>query len=150
MDLLRWLTVSAHVLAAAAWFGAMFYSLMVIHPRARSFFGDLGKFEEFITYIAAGARWKVLSGAGFIAVTGICLWCWPGSVNSKLAHSRLLAKVVLFILALGLFCVTSWVWWPARLLAAPDQVPRFQRRFRFVALALLVLVALSFVLSLRS
>src|SRR6516225_10182553 len=65
--------VAIHVLAASAWFGAMFYSLFVLHPRARAFFDSPSKFEEFITFIAAGARWKVLSGCLVIGATGLAL-----------------------------------------------------------------------------
>jgi hypothetical protein len=150
METLRWILVSAHVLAGAAWFGAMFYSLTLVHPRARSFFGEARKLEEFITYLAAGARWKVLSGAGLIAVTGLALWCWPSPAKpvSATASACVWMKLVLFVLALGLFCVTSWVWWPARLMAGADEVPRFQRRFRLVGLTLLTLVGLSFALAL--
>jgi len=66
MQLTRWILAVAHVLAGAAWLGAMLYSLLVLHPRARAFFGSPRQFEDFISYVAAGARWKVLGGAAFI------------------------------------------------------------------------------------
>ena len=55
MQLARWIIAAAHVLAGGAWFGAMLYSLMVLHPRARSFFSSSRQFEEFIAHVAAGA-----------------------------------------------------------------------------------------------
>jgi hypothetical protein len=53
-----------HVLASAAIFGAMFYSITVIQPRARRYFQSPHDFEEFIAVISNGARWKVLGGFG--------------------------------------------------------------------------------------
>src|SRR5262245_13452708 len=68
-----------HILAAAAWFGAMFYSLAVLHPRARAFFETPSRLEAFLAFIATGARWKVLCGCFVIAMTGIILVCLRGS-----------------------------------------------------------------------
>ena len=48
MQLARWIVVTAHVLVGGAWFGAMLYSLVVLHPRAQSFFRSSKQFEEFI------------------------------------------------------------------------------------------------------
>jgi hypothetical protein len=70
MQLVRSVLLAAHVLAGAAWFGAMLYSLVVLHPRAKSFFRNPAQFEDFIATLAAGARWKVLGGCMFIALTG--------------------------------------------------------------------------------
>src|SRR5262249_6519361 len=143
----QWLIAAAHVLAGAAWFGAMFYSLTVLHPRARSFIGNPRKFEEFITHLAAGARWKVLGGAAFIALTGIAL----GLTGNTGAWSQakwicLGAKTVLFVVAVSVFCYASWVLWPARTLASDEEIPKFQARFRMVAVTLLFIVGLSMVI----
>jgi putative copper export protein len=76
-----WILLLIHMLASAAWFGAMFYSLAVLHPRARAFFGDAKRFEEFISHVAAGARWKVLGGCLLIALTGAALMFFPAAMN---------------------------------------------------------------------
>jgi len=65
--------IAIHILAGSAWFGAMLYSLAVLHPRARKFFTAPSQFEAFITFLAAGARWKVLFGCFVIAATGLAL-----------------------------------------------------------------------------
>jgi hypothetical protein len=147
LQLTRWLLAAAHVLAGAAWFGAMFYSLTIVHPKARAFFGQPRQFEDFIAHLAAGARWKVLGGATFIAITGLGLWLCSGKEEWSAGRSvLLLVKTILFVAAVGLFCFTSWKLWPARTLAAADEIPKFQRKFRMVAVVLLALVGASMVL----
>src|SRR5574339_645930 len=98
MEPIRWILAVAHVLAGAAWFGAMFYSLTVLHPRARSFFGNPRQLEDFLAHLAAGARWKVLGGAAFIALTGLgLLLCSPTEALSSVKSLYLLVKVILFV-----------------------------------------------------
>jgi putative copper export protein len=151
MQLVRWILIAAHVLAGAAWFGAMLYSLLVLHPRARSFFGSTSKFEEFITYLAAGARWKVLGGAAFIAFTGVCLLLLPSRENTSPAfYACVIAKAALFIVAVGLFCFTSWVLWPARTLASTEENPKFHKTFRVIAITLIILLGISMVVGVVS
>jgi putative copper export protein len=151
MQLARWIIAAAHVLAGSAWFGAMLYSLMVLHPRARSFFGSPRQFEEFVTHIAAGSRWKVLSGAAFIALTGIGLLLLPGANHTTTGRVMcLIAKTALFVIAVGLFCFTSWRLWPARTLASVEEMPKFQQSFWRIAVTLLVLVGASMVLGVLS
>ena len=138
--------ITVHILAAAAWFGAMFYSLAVLHPRARAYFASVRQLEAFITFIAAGARWKVLCGCAVIGATGLALV--PLRENPSAAwHGWVAAKAVLSAAAVSVFAYASWVVWPARLMAAPDEIAGFQRRFRIIAVALIVLVALCFLLS---
>jgi putative copper export protein len=138
--------VAIHILAASAWFGAMCYSLAVLHPRARAFFGNLSQFESFITFLAAGARWKVLSGCFVIATTGLAL-LWMHRGASAAWQTSMLAKGVLFITAVGIFAYASWFAWPARALAAPSEIPAFQKRFRLIAICLITLVTLCFLIS---
>ena len=133
--------VAAHILAEAAWFGAMFYSLAVLHPRACAYFASLRQLEEFIAFIAAGARGKVLFGCAVIGATGLALI--PFRENPPAAwHGCLAAKTLLFSVAIAIFAYASWVVWPARLMAAPDEIPAFQSRFRIIAVSLTVLVVL--------
>jgi uncharacterized membrane protein len=143
MEAIRLILLCAHVLAGAAWFGGMLYSLILVHPRAKSFFRNPRNLEEFIVTLAAGARWKVLGGCIIIAVTGLGLLGLP-SLNQKSAIRLgcMVAKTVLFVIAVSFFCHVSWKLWPARVLASDDEIPRYQRRFRYVAITLLALVAL--------
>ena len=140
MQQVRLSLLSIHVLAGAVWFGAMFYSLMILHPRARSFFQTSARFEEFITFVASGARWKVLGGCLVIGVSGVALFFMSGSQEANpLFQFCFIAKTVLFLIAVGLFSFASWVLWPARVLATPDEVPIYQARFRTIAIILIVL-----------
>jgi uncharacterized membrane protein len=147
MTLASSLLAVIHVLAGAAWFGAMFYSVFVLHPRGRAFFDRPGDFEAFITFVSHGARYAVLAALGVLALTGagLILVRMP---SGPLPGWVLLAgaKVGLFALALGLFIVVSWCLWPARVLAAPEEVPAWQRTFRRVAWTMLVLAGLNIVL----
>ncbi len=140
-----------HVVAGAAWFGAMLYSLAVLQPRAAAYFADDLRFEAFITAVSHGARRKVLAAFGVVGGTGLALaavrWTpatgavWVGLIG---------AKVVLFLAALGLFVHVSWRLWPARLFAAPAEVPGFQRAFRRAGFAMIVIVGLSLALGVLS
>ena len=151
MHLVRLSLLSIHVLAGAAWFGAMFYSLMVLHPRARSFFQTSAQFEEFITFVAAGARWKVLGGCLVIGGTGVALYFMSESQDANpVFQCCIVAKTVLFMVAVGLFSFASWVLWPARVLATPDEIPMYQKKFRILAIILLVLVGLNLILGIVS
>jgi putative copper export protein len=151
LQLARWIIAAAHVLAGSAWFGAMLYSLMVLHPRARSFFSNPRQFEEFMAHIAAGSRWKVLGGAAFIALTGIGLLLLPRANHTSTGSDIcVIVKTALFVIAVGLFCFTSWRLWPARTLASVEEMPKFQQRFRRIAVTLLVLVGVSMLLGVLS
>jgi putative copper export protein len=147
MQFVYWVLLSIHVLASAAWFGAMLYSLVVLHPRARAFFGDAKRFEEFIAFIAAGARWKVLGGCLLIGLTGAALMFFPSEQHRSTAWQICIAvKTILLLAAMGIFCFASWKLWPARILCSPEEIPKFQRQFRIVAVTLLVLVGMAMVL----
>jgi uncharacterized membrane protein len=59
-----------HVGTAAAWLGAMLYSLFVVRPRSAAFFSDEDDREDFAIVLAAGARTKVLALATVLALSG--------------------------------------------------------------------------------
>lgn len=138
---------ASHVLAAAAWFGAMFYSYAVLHPRAARFFGGPEALEPFIVSVSAGARWKVLGGVLLLALSGLGLALRRGSLGPAGGWLALIAaKGALLVVTTLLFGVVSWRLWPERLMAAPREIAAHQRRFRRVAEAMLLLVGLNIVL----
>jgi len=138
--------LAAHVLASAAWFGAMFYSFTVLQPRAKAYFRDTSRFEDFVAFVAAGARWKVLGGVAFIAVTGCLLLLYREAPTSSWGY-LIATKGLLLCLAIAIFAYASWWLWPQRLFASEREAPIFQRRFTAVALSLIIIVGLCFVLS---
>ena len=137
----------AHALASAAWFGSMFYSLMVLQPRAKSYFQSGHEFEEFAATLAQGARWKVLTAFAFVGLTGLLLVvvARPQPMTSRWA-AVLAIKLALFTAALAIFCYASWRLWPQRIFASPNELPAIQRRFRVVGLTLLLIAGASIAL----
>lgn len=133
-----------HGLAGAAWFGSMFYSLTVLQPRAKKYFGDEERFEEFVATIGRGARWKVLTAFALVLVSGAALvpLARPSPAPGWWV-ALMVAKAVLFAATLVVFCYTSWRLWPARIFATPQEAPAFQRKFRLVRYTMIVLVAIS-------
>ncbi len=133
-----------HALAAAIWLGAMVYSFAVLHPHARRYFGQEAEFEAFITAISHGARWPVLLAIALLAGTGGGLVALSRpQPHSALWMALLASKVAALAAALWLFLYTSWRLWPARIFAASDDIPRFQRIFRRVAITMITLASFS-------
>jgi hypothetical protein len=136
-----------HALAGAIWLGAMVYSLFLLHPRAQRYFAKARDFEDFIAFVSHGARWKVLGGLAVIAATGgvLTVLSWPQGDSSQWFWF-LGVKSSLFLAALGLFVLTSWRLWPARVLALEDEFPRFQTTFRRVAITMIGIATVSMTL----
>jgi uncharacterized membrane protein len=149
MIALRWLLTSIHLLAAAGWFGAMMYSLAILHPKARQFFGeDDEKYESFISNAASGARWKVIAGLATIAVTGLALvpLARPRPAN-VMWDTIMIAKAPLLVVVGIIFWSISWRLWPKRVFATPAELPRIRRQFRNAGLTMIVIAAVAMVLS---
>ena len=147
MSFLHALLAVAHALSSAAWFGAMFYSLTVMQPRAKRFFASDAEFEEFVATVAQGARWSVLAAFAFVAITGVGLIVVARPVPVTNLWLVIVAlKVALFALALAIFSYASWQLWPRRIFASPAELPRIRQQFRIVGFALLTIAALSFAL----
>jgi uncharacterized membrane protein len=145
MEIIRTLLAMVHVLAGAAWLGAMFYSFFVLHPRGQRYFARLTDFEGFVATLSQGARWKVLGAMAIIGVTGVGLVAFNGDW-SWCRWTVLAMKALAFVTCLVLFWNVSWRLWPARILATEEEIPHFHRLFRRSAAALLGLVGLSMLL----
>jgi len=145
-NVLPTLLLTAHILSAAAWFGAMIYSLFVLQPRSQQYFQKSDDFEDFATFIAASARWKVLTGIIFIGTTGLLLWVAKPAPSAFWVICMSL-KALLLLIATALFGYTSWVLWPQRLCAAPAERLRYQNIFRLVGFSLISICAIAFFIS---
>jgi len=147
--LIYWSIAALHVLAGAAWFGAMFFSLMLLQPRARRFFGDDEKFEFFIASISQGARWKVLSALALIAASGAGLVLLLSRQRISREWWILIGvKIVLMVMAMGIFWYASWRLWPRRIFASADELPAIRRRFAAVGISLILIAGASMALGL--
>lgn len=149
MTFARFVLGGLHAGVAAAWLGAMLYSLFVVQPRARAFLGSANAFEDLALVLAAGARWKVLgliavlagSGSGLVAVEVAA----ADDAVSRGWLALMAAKAVLLFAATAVFAVVSWRLWPARLFTPPAELAAVQDRFRRVALVLTALVVTALV-----
>ncbi len=147
-----YLTLSIlHALAGAVWLGAMVYSLFLLQPKAKAYFGNDADFERFITAASSGARWKVLGGLVVIGLSGIVLamLIMPASVGAGW-WSILGAKALLFVVAVGLFVHVSWRLWPARLFADATEVQRYQRSFRRAGMSMAAIATASIALGIAA
>jgi hypothetical protein len=146
--IIRWMLTSIHLLSAAAWFGAMTYNLVVLHPRARRFFGeDDEQFEAFVSNAAQGARWKVIGGLATIGITGLALI--PLARPQPMREVWLLimiAKTALLLVAGIIFWRISWRLWPTRVFATLTELPVIWRKFRAAGMSLIVIAAIAMLL----
>lgn len=144
MTLLRLVLGLVHVGVAAAWLGAMAYSLAVVQPTAARFFPTRSSFEDFAVSMAAGARPKVLAMIGTLAGSGVGVTVVE-LVDTDDPSGAWLAvvfvKAVVLVAATATFALVSWRLWPARLFAPVAELAVVQARFRRVALGLTALVA---------
>jgi len=136
-----------HVLASAAMFGAMFYSITVIQPRARRYFQNPQDLEEFVAFISNGARWKVLSGFGLLGASGLALLIFHHEALNRTGTALMIAKIFILLVAVSFFCFVSWRLWPARIFATPEEIPRFQRIFRRVGFTMIAMMTIEFLLA---
>jgi Flp pilus assembly protein TadB len=131
-----------HAGLAAAWVGGMAYSLFVVQPKLKKYFGpDQSAREQLITVIASGNRWKVIGLIGAIAVSGgglLALHPEPWWIHA--------VKGVLLLVATGIFWYVSWRHWPRRVFATAAELPTLQRRLVVLATIMLGLAGTAFAL----
>jgi Flp pilus assembly protein TadB len=134
--------VIVHAGLAAAWVGGMAYSLFVVQPKLKRYFGaDRDGREALTTVIASGNRWKVLGLIGVIAATGLTLLLIDR--ENWLLHAT---KALLLLVATALFWYVSWRHWPQRVFATAAELPSLQRRLIRLATTMLTLAGTAFAL----
>ncbi|MEU4608660.1 hypothetical protein AB0F43_37200 [Kribbella sp. NPDC023972] len=118
-----------HAGLAAAWVGGMAYSLLVVQPKLKRYFGaDQEGREALTTVIASGNRWKVVGLIAAIALTGVVL------LVLEQKHWWIhLVKGALLIGASGIFWYVSWRHWPRRVFST--EAEQFVLRRQLVVLA---------------
>lgn len=133
-EVTRFALLALHVWIMALYYGALSYSYARLYRQMREFLGSGARYEEFAITVGAGLRWWVfgvfasmgLTGAGLLALR----WHDP---HSTTWWALMAGKGVLLVYMTAIYAYASWVMWPARIFAAPEEVPRIQRRFTVVA-----------------
>ncbi len=119
------LVTFVHVLGGGVWIGAVGFNVFVLHPRAKKFFAEPGRFEDFVLAVVNGMRWWVIAGIVALGGAGLELL----RVRALELDAVLLAKIALLALNIALFWVLSWRMWPARAVAAAPELESLRRRF---------------------
>jgi Flp pilus assembly protein TadB len=131
-----------HAGLAAAWVGGMAYSLFVVQPKLKKYFGkDQDGRETLTAVIASGNRWKVVGLIAVSALTGGSLLV----INHE--HWWIHAvKGLLLLIATGIFWYVSWRHWPQRVFATTAELPKLQARLIALATTMLGLAGTAFAL----
>jgi hypothetical protein len=132
--------LAVHVLGGGVWVGVMVFSIFVLHPRAEQYFERDTDFEDFIFTVVHGARWKVFAGIAAILLSGVALSVWPGHaiVREGVWLTIYAAKLALFCVSAGAFVYVSWVLWPRRTFATPEELPAIKALFWRVGVIMIV------------
>ncbi|AMV26427.1 hypothetical protein VT84_18660 [Gemmata sp. SH-PL17] len=128
-----------HGMSAAAWFGAIFYRTLVVDGKAFTFFDKRADYEHFSTHLAHNMRYFVTAGLLVCGLSGFALvgLKWDGSNIAWLV--LMTAKAGVWLAACVLFTYVSWVHWPWRACAAPDEFARYRTQGQRLALGMVAL-----------
>ena len=144
-NLIDQLVAAVHHLSAAAWFGALVYRAFFVDPKALKFFRASAEFERFSLDLAHGMRYVVLLALGTCGLSGFALlglrWHTADAWLAVMA-----AKVLVGIIAFALFVYISWVFWPRRVFAVGNELPRVRRQGLVLALTMIAIAGLGMVL----
>lgn len=135
-----------HGLSAAAWFGAIFYRAAVIDRKAFTFFPRSADYEHFSTHLAHNMRYFVTAGLLVCGLSGFALvgLKWDGTSAAWLVLMG--AKAGAWLGACGLFTYVSWVHWPWRACAAPEESAYYRTQGQRLAYAMVALAGTGFAL----
>lgn len=142
MTTINVLLAIAHAGLAAAWVGGMAYSLFVVQPKLKKYFGpDRNGREALTTVIASGNRWKVVGLIAAIALTGVVLLLLES--EHWWIHA---VKGALLLGASGIFWYVSWRHWPRRVFATEAEQVVLRRQLVVLAGTMLGLTGTAFAL----
>ncbi|MEM8876141.1 MAG: hypothetical protein AAGD32_17995 [Planctomycetota bacterium] len=147
MQVLHFILVGIHLTASAIWLGSMCYSLFVFQPRLRAHLNDPEKFEQIVQTVSAGMRRAVIVALTAIGGSGVTLLFWPGGTGWWVMNA---AKLVLWLVACGLFSRVTLRLWPARVFATADELPGIQQQAARIGYTMFAVVSLAFVLGITA
>lgn len=118
---------AAHLLSAAAWFGALVYRTFFVDPKSLRFFKRPDDFEDFSLHLADGMRYVVLAALLTCGLSGFALMGlrWDGAAAGWLTLMGV--KAAVWSAASAVFVYISWVYWPRRVFT-PEAGYRAVRR----------------------
>lgn len=135
--------VVAHMGAAAAFFGSYLFTYVVVLPRARRAIDSIWGYEHFVATLNHGLRYAFFAGYALLVSSGAALaWLLPQPGRGML----LIAKAILLLASVSIFCYTSWRLWPRRTFAAESEIAAIQASFTRLGVAQLVIITLASVL----
>jgi hypothetical protein len=146
MRLVEQVLLWAHGLSAAAWFGAIFYRTLIVDPKAFGYFPDRRDYERFSTHLAHGMRYVVTAGLLTCGLSGFALVGLHWDAAGDGWFGLMAAKTVVWLAACGLFGYVSWVHWPWRSLAGPDEFRAYRRQGIVLAAGMVLLSGTGFLL----
>jgi hypothetical protein len=135
-----------HGLSGAAWFGAIFYRTIVVDGKAFAFFAERRDYEHFSTHLAHNMRYFVIAGLFTCGLSGFALLGlkWDGASPVWLA--LMAAKAAAWLGACTLFTYVSWVHWPWRALATPEEFLAYRKHGQRLAYGMVILAGAGFAL----
>jgi hypothetical protein len=143
--LLEQVVAMAHLVSAAAWFGALVYRTFFVDPKARRFLGGGGEYERFSLDLAHGMRGVVLLALLTCGLSGFVLvgLRWTPADGWL---TLVVGKAGLWAVAFAVFAYISWVFWPRRVFAADDEWPGVRRQGLVLSLVMIGIAGLGIVL----
>lgn len=135
-----------HGLSGAAWFGAIFYRTLVVDGKAFTFFANRKDYEYFSTHLAHNMRYFVTAGLLVCGLSGFALvgLKWDGASVGWLALMG--AKAAVWLAACVLFTYVSWVHWPWRACATPEEFAQHRKQGQQLAYGMVILAGTGFAL----
>ena len=146
MPLIEQVLFFVHGLSGAAWFGGIFYRTLTVDPKAHRFFPDGRDYERYSVHLAHNMRPHVAAGLLVCGGSGFALVGLRWQPDNPVWVGLLVAKLVVWLAACGLFWYVSFVHWPWRSLAVPAEFPRYQRQAFRLACGMIALAGGGFVL----
>ena len=144
-SLLEQVVAMAHLVSAAAWFGALVYRTFFVDPKALRFLGGGREYERFSLDLAHRMRGVVLLALVTCGLSGFVLaglrWNPAGGWLTLVA-----GKAGLWAVAFAVFAYVSWVFWPRRVFAAADEWPAVRRQGLALSLVMIGIAGLGIVL----
>lgn len=128
----------------AAWFGAMVYSIVVVQ-NFQFHVADPENYEDVGQQMADGSRRRIARLAVLIAISGTAAAISRANVDPGPSTEWVVlmcVKLVLFVIAVGLFAYQSWWVWPQRIFALPAEMPAVRRKFFAISIGMAVALGL--------